>query len=169
MSDDRLPKQIFYGELANGKRPRHKPKRRFKDCLKDTMKVQDIDYNNWEETAMNRAKWRTEVRKGCKSLHQKKTERAKLKRDLRKGNTENLPSDSACWKCETCGRVLLSKAGYVNHLKSHQRNPRRPSFHHNPTAQLVLYATKFARRYRDSKDTWQCTRIPSSILIPSTL
>ena len=123
MGDDRLPKQIFYGELANGKRPRHKPKRRFKDCLKDTMKVQDIDYKNWEETAMNRAKWRTEVRKGCKSLHQKKTERAKLKRDLRKGNTGNLPSDSACWKCETCGRVLLSKAGYVNHLKSHQRNP----------------------------------------------
>ena len=123
MSDDRLPKQLFYGELATGKRPRHKPKKRFKDCLKNSMKDLDIDHDNWEETARNRAAWRTEVRKGCKSLCSKRMQRAKLKRDLRKGNIENLPSDSANWTCETCGRILLSKAGYVNHMKSHQRNP----------------------------------------------
>ena len=123
MNDDRLPKQLFYGELASGKRPRHKPKKRFKDCLKNTMKDLDIDHEIWEETARNRAAWRTEVKKGCKSLCSKRTQRAKLKRDLRKGNMENLPSDSANWKCESCGRILLSKAGYVNHLKSHQRNP----------------------------------------------
>ena len=123
MNDDRLPKQLFYGELASGKRPRHKPKKRFKDCLKNTMKDLDINHEIWEETARNRAAWRTEVKKGCKSLCTKRTQRAKLKRDLRKGNMENLPSDSANWKCESCGRILLSKAGYVNHLKSHQRNP----------------------------------------------
>ena len=123
MSDDRLPKQLFYGELANGKRPRHKPKKRFRDCLKNSMKDLDIDHDNWEETARNRAAWRTEVRKGCKSLCNKRMQRAKLKRDLRKGNIENLPSGSANWTCETCGRILLSKAGYVNHMKSHQRNP----------------------------------------------
>ena len=27
------------------------------------------------------------------------------------------------WKCDTCSRILLSKAGYVNHMKSHERVP----------------------------------------------
>ena len=26
MQEERLPKQLFYGELVNGKRPQHKPK-----------------------------------------------------------------------------------------------------------------------------------------------
>ena len=31
IEEDRLPKQLFYGELIIGKRPQHKPKKRFKD------------------------------------------------------------------------------------------------------------------------------------------
>ena len=49
MEDTRIPKQLFYGELVNGKRPRHKPKKRYKDCLKCNFKELDIDYSNWEE------------------------------------------------------------------------------------------------------------------------
>ena len=85
------------------------------------MKDLDIDYNNWEDTALDRLAWRKTVKKGCSLLHCNRVERAKLKRDLRKGNVDNLPCDSANWTCETCSRVLLSKAGYVNHVKSHAR------------------------------------------------
>ena len=87
------------------------------------MKDTGIDYNNWEEIALDRAEWRKTVKQGCRSLHNLRIERAELKQDLRKGKTENLPDISSHWKCETCGRFLLSKAGYINHLKSHQRCP----------------------------------------------
>ena len=123
MGDERIPKQLFYGELARGKRPRHKPRKRYKDNLKSVMKDTGIDFNNWEEIALDRAEWRKTVKQGCRSLHNLRIERAELKRDLRKGKTENLPDISSHWKCETCGRFLLSKAGYINHLKSHQRCP----------------------------------------------
>ena len=32
LADDRIPKQLLYGELSVGSRPQHKPKKRFKDC-----------------------------------------------------------------------------------------------------------------------------------------
>ena len=53
-------------------------------------------------------------------LDTKRRGRAKLKRELRKGCAHNLRSGYARWLCENCGRLLLSKAGYVNHLKSRE-------------------------------------------------
>ena len=38
MDDTHLPKQLFYGELADGERLVRKPKLRYKDCLKTTLK-----------------------------------------------------------------------------------------------------------------------------------
>ena len=123
MNDERLPKQIFYGQLAQGKRKQQKPKKRFKDSLKDNLKLVNIDIDSWEGKALNRNAWRKLIRVGRDSFFDKCLSHAKIKRDLRKGNSDSLPADVKSWICETCGRVLLSKAGYVNHLKSHQNNP----------------------------------------------
>ena len=38
MPDDRIPKQVFCGQLAVGTRPQCGPVRRYKDSLKETMK-----------------------------------------------------------------------------------------------------------------------------------
>ena len=54
MDDNRLPKQLFYGELKVGKRLQHKPKKRYKDCVKTNLKALHIDANCWEEKTMNR-------------------------------------------------------------------------------------------------------------------
>ena len=80
MEDNRIPKQLFYGELVNGKRPRQKPKKRYKDCLKYNFKEPDIDYNNWEVSAMYRSEWRKTVRDGC-SLRLRKMEDQSSKRN----------------------------------------------------------------------------------------
>ena len=118
-----LPKWLFYGELACGKRLQHKPRKRYKDGFKSNLKDEDIDVDTWEATAVDRGVWRELVKTGCGSLYVKRLNRAKMKRALRKGNLENLPCDHANWICDTCGRILLSEAGYVNHLKSHIDRP----------------------------------------------
>ena len=119
MDNDRLPKQLFYSELKIGKRPQHKPRKRFKDSIKDNLKKLQLDVSDWEKIAEDRAEWRRSIREGCKASEAKRMIHTKLKRDLRKGVATNLEANTARWECETCGRFLLSKAGYVNHLKSH--------------------------------------------------
>ena len=38
MEDDRIPKQVFYGQLSSGKRPQCGPVRRYKDTVKTNIK-----------------------------------------------------------------------------------------------------------------------------------
>lgn len=49
MRDNRIPTQVFHGELKTGKRPQHKPGKRFKDNLKDNEDVMCIDGQHWKE------------------------------------------------------------------------------------------------------------------------
>ena len=129
MGDDRLPKQLFYGELLAGKRPQHKPRKRFKDCVKNNLKVMQLGVGDWEEKTLSRVEWRHSIRDGCRTFEDERLKHAQLKRDARKGGStvsesDNLPS----WKCGVCQRVLLSKAGYVNHIKSHDNNSKQSSY-----------------------------------------
>ena len=48
MPADRLPKQLLYGELCYEKRSVGWQKKRFKDTLKKTLKIFNIDVTNWQ-------------------------------------------------------------------------------------------------------------------------
>ena len=54
MSDNRIPKSVFYGEFSSRRRKRDGQKLRFKDVLKRHMKNVDINTQTWEEDAMDR-------------------------------------------------------------------------------------------------------------------
>lgn len=142
MDDVRLPKRLFYGELATGKRPKHKPKKRYKDGIKCILKDTNIDTDTWEADAVDRSAWRKMVRTGCCSFDVRRIERAKLKRALRKGNEEDVLCDHANWVCETCGRILLSKAGYVNHRKSHIDRPSSYNVPQQPESTVCVACGK---------------------------
>ena len=47
----------------------------------------------------------------------------KLNHDLHKGMFTNVDVNINRWECETCGRILLFKAGFVNHKKYHAQQP----------------------------------------------
>ncbi|KAL8563752.1 hypothetical protein ACOMHN_058268 [Nucella lapillus] len=67
MLDSRLPKQLCYGELTGGHRPRGRPKLRYKDTLKKSLQKCDIDEKRWEFLATNRSEWRQAIRKGTEA------------------------------------------------------------------------------------------------------
>ena len=123
MDDTRLPKQLFYGEIADGKRPARKPKLRYKDCLKTTLKKCNIDANTWESMAADRDRWRKEVHIGSNKFESDRKQYERLKRENRKGNIQEMSKEQIKQigiACVDCGRICLSEAG----LKSHQRSHR---------------------------------------------
>ena len=123
MDDTRLPKRLFYGELKLGKRPQHRPKKRFKDVIKSNLKLMGLDPVSWETIADDRNAWRNAVFKACVSFEKNRIENCKLKRALRKGITENIPLNlSQELTCDICGRITLSKAGLISHKRSHNIN-----------------------------------------------
>ncbi|XP_072180115.1 uncharacterized protein [Diadema setosum] len=76
MSDDRIPKKLFYGELADGKRKVGGQKKRFKDNLRLYLKDFSIDTESWETLSADRPSWRQAIAVGaCRAEEQ----RVKLK------------------------------------------------------------------------------------------
>ena len=59
MDNTRIQKQCLFGELSSGQRSQGRPKLRYKDVCKDTMKNLKIDPKSWDRMASDRAAWRT--------------------------------------------------------------------------------------------------------------
>ena len=59
MDNDRLPRQLLYSQLKEGKRNQGRPRLRFKDVAKRNMKWREINLNSWQTMAENRVAWRT--------------------------------------------------------------------------------------------------------------
>ena len=89
LEDYRFPKQLFYGELMTCKHPLHKPKKRFKDCVKDNLKAMYLDLENWEERTLNRVEWRHNFHEGCNIFERERVKHAEIKRYLREGKTKS--------------------------------------------------------------------------------
>ena len=73
MSDGRLPKDILYGELTQGKRGRGRPMLRFKDVCRRDMLSAGIDPSSWESVAGERSLWRRSIRNQAADIPRRKT------------------------------------------------------------------------------------------------
>ena len=94
LDDDRIPKQLLYGELSVDSRSQQKPKKRFKDCVKDSLAL---------------CKSRSGLARHLK-IHQAPGS------GEHKGKAQ--PKDFVC--C-VCGRVCKSLAGFKSHCRSHDQ------------------------------------------------
>ena len=154
MEDERLPKQLFYGELTRGKRPQYKPRERFKDVLKSNLKELEINVDDWEALTEIRASWRKLIRERCSNFEQKRVEYAALKRAPRKQDDSAVPTDVLNeLKCSVCRRLLLSMAGLVNHLKSHGLWPNEAVYEEAPA--LTSDKTHLSYRWLSIQVGWR--------------
>ena len=147
MEDDRLPKQLFYGELR-GKRPRHKPKDRFKDVVKNNLKAVSIDVEDWEKMTENRSVWRKVIYDGCKGFEARRVDHSIVKRALRKQDASNIPdSFQTEHVCDICSRACLSKAGLVSHMRSHGGKQSQADYAEILPRQPIVFACLFCDKY----------------------
>lgn len=65
MGDEKLPKHLFFGELALGKHPRHKFLKHFKDIVNNNLKNLEISVKDWPKWAENRSGLKKLVFEGC--------------------------------------------------------------------------------------------------------
>ena len=131
LEDSRLPKQALYGEMRHGKRLQSKPKKRYKDCLKETLKKTCINLESWEECAIDRPKWKSTVYDGIKNFEAQRVSHANLKRDARHLKDIEPPVDrgpKASLTCSICNRICLSKAGLKSHMRSHENRQSSLSY-----------------------------------------
>ena len=120
MPDERLPKQLLYGELCAGKRSRGGQKKRFKDTLKVSLKRCGFDHNAWEELASDRPAWRSKVRSGVTEYEKERIQNAMEKRRQRKERAHKPPSPGQqLHLCPHCSQLFRAPIGLRSHLRTH--------------------------------------------------
>nr|VZI00467.1 unnamed protein product [Spirometra erinaceieuropaei] len=86
MDDERLPKRLFYGDVATDSRRQGGQIRSYKDTLKSSLKCLQINPTNWEELALDRPTWRRAVKTGAVIYVGNRIAAAKAKREARKSH-----------------------------------------------------------------------------------
>lgn len=123
MDDSRLPKRLLYGELSSGKRSLGRPKLRFKDTLKASLKQCDIPHATWEKTAEGRSGWRAAVKTGVAAFEERRSTEKEQKRQRRKDSANSQPSSAPQIPCPHCNRHFRAKIGLISHLRTHPPSP----------------------------------------------
>ena len=96
MEDSRLPKQVFCSELAIGKRKQGGQRKRYKDCLKRSLRACNIPIPGWESLAKDRVAWRQETQNRITTFEVKHLQDLDAKRSIRKERAHNSSSGIAC-------------------------------------------------------------------------
>nr|VZI02596.1 unnamed protein product [Spirometra erinaceieuropaei] len=142
MDDERLPKRLFYGDVATGSRRQGGQIHRYKDTLRSSLKCLQINPTNWEELALDQPTWRRRVKTGAAIYEANRIAAAKAKREARKSklrpatvprtatDTTTTSPDSRDedqdYTCPHCYRTFTSHIGLVGHLRIHRTETGEP-------------------------------------------
>jgi len=119
MPDSRIPKQIFFGQLATGKRPQCGPVRSFKDVIKSHMKWCDINTADLCSASLNRTSWRVLCHKAAAKFEDTHLSALEHRRAVRKFGAQPLNNPGA-WPCSSCSRMCNSRIVLYTHERTHR-------------------------------------------------
>nr|VZI36555.1 unnamed protein product [Spirometra erinaceieuropaei] len=136
MDDERLSKRLFYGDVATGSRRQGGPIRRYKDTLKSSLKLLQINPTNWGELACDRPAWRRTVKTGAAIHEANRIAAAKAKREACKSQLRPVSNAVAqllptCPRsptythrtrlhCPHCPRTFTHRMGLFGHMRIHE-------------------------------------------------
>ena len=118
MGEERIPKQLFYGQIHDSSRREGRPLLRYKDKLKDNLKRIEIDVGNWENLAADRKAWRTSCFSKLSNFEKRRTKHHDTLRANMKSRNINNPVGPD-HRCTVCGFIARSKAGLAVHARTH--------------------------------------------------
>nr|VZI35983.1 unnamed protein product [Spirometra erinaceieuropaei] len=138
MDDERLPKRLFYGDVATGSRRQGGQIRRYKDTLKSSLKRLHINPTDWEELARDRPTWRRTVKTGAAIYEANRIAAAKVKREVRKSQIRPIRNAAAqpLPTCPRCQRTFRARIGLVGHLRTNCTSRTAPAIVPAPASSL---------------------------------
>ena len=117
MDDSRLPRQVLYGVLSHGQRKEGHPKKRFKDCVKESLKNCVFPVKELENRARDRVSWRAATRHAFSTCENNRREKIHSTRERRKASVAR--PVGAAFPCPQCPRVCGSRIGLLSHTRAH--------------------------------------------------
>ena len=123
MEDGRIPKHIFYGELALGRRTTGRPHLRYKDVCVRYMKAVDIDTMSWEGLAADRTKGMSALKQHLKIGEDKLMTAAADKRARRQEGSSSIRPETT-HRCGICNKDRHSLIRRFSHTRRYY-NPAR--------------------------------------------
>ena len=123
MDNDRLPKQLLYGELSTGSRTAVGQLKRYKDCTKKDLKACNIPPENHETLGTVRDEWRVQTKQGLAYFEEARTRYLQEARERRHRapTTGHSSATTTSYDCLDCGRRCASCIGLLSHMGAHRR------------------------------------------------
>ena len=122
MDDGRIPKDIMFGELKEGKRKRGRPKLRYKDVIKRDLGRIDVEHTKWEALATDRKVWKSRCKKGVQLAEQNRISQLIQKREKRKAREREKETPLTYFSCPHCDQSFSIQRQLTTHLSiSHRR------------------------------------------------
>ena len=119
MNSQRIPRQVFYGELASGTRKQGRPKKRYKDQLKANLKWTGLKPKELEPATTDRTSWRALTKQAATSFEDDRRRRQAAAREHRHTAAAARPSTTG-FTCSRCNRLCASDFGLRSHMRAHQ-------------------------------------------------
>nr|VZI06391.1 unnamed protein product [Spirometra erinaceieuropaei] len=120
MDNERLPKRLFYGDVATGSRRQGGEIRIYKDTLKSSPKCLQINPITWEDAARDPLTGTKTVKTGAAICEANRIAAAKVKTVARKSQLCPV-SNAAAQPLPTyprCQRTFRARIGLIEHLRT---------------------------------------------------
>ncbi|XP_056674919.1 uncharacterized protein LOC130457479 [Monodelphis domestica] len=120
MDPQRIPRQVFYGDLSAGLRKQGRPMKRFKDQLKSNLKWAGITPKQLELAASDRSSWRTHIHHATTTFEDERRRCLAAAHEHRHHATPAPPVTTGV-PCPMCHRLCASAFGLQSHMRVHRR------------------------------------------------